>query len=171
MQCKPSCRSLRPGLRPLAPAGLALALLLGGGTRAGAEGRWQVAPAGPCAEAMVREPCTGGACAAGAAPARSRFDPTEVAAGAGGGGAAPPAADSFAGPGSCADPGTPCGSFEPTRVAERPPVEPPPAAPSPADPPTLTPPPPPASPPAPPAPAPPAVVEPPAGPGTLPGLP
>ncbi len=141
---------------------------------AGAAGprRWQVAPAGPCAESLVRDPCAGGACASSPAPARSRFDPADVAARPGGGGAAPPEAEFFPGPGSCADPGTPCGRpAEPTQVAGSPPVQPPPAAPSPAGPPAVAPPPPPALPPAPPAPSPPTVVEPPVGPGTLPGLP
>jgi hypothetical protein len=153
---------------------LAAALALALAAEADAEPRrWQVAPAGPCAEAATRLPCPGGACNARSSPARSRFDATDVAAGAGEGGAAPPELDSFPGPGSCADPSAPCGAIEPTRVAENPtpPVAPPPAAPSPATPPAGAPPPPPALPPAPPAPTPPGVVEQPGGPGTLPGLP
>jgi len=162
-----------PSLRRLAPAALALALALPIAGDAGAAGprRWQVAPAGPCAEATIRQPCAGGVCTS-RTPARSRFDAADVAADSGGGGAAPPGIDQFPGPGSCADPSTPCGSIDPTRVAENPPpVRPPPAAPSPAGPPAAAPPPPAAAPPAPPAPAPPTVVEPPVGPGTLPGLP
>jgi hypothetical protein len=164
----------RPGVPVL--AALMLALSFPPEAHAAGPRRWQVAPAGPCAESLVRDPCAGGACASSSAPARSRFDPADVAAQPGGGGAAaPPGADQFPGPGSCADPSTPCGGpIEPTRVAESPPVppvQPPPGAPSPASPPTVTPPPPPAPPPAPPAPTPPTVAEPPAGPGTLPGLP
>jgi hypothetical protein len=175
---------------PLLPA---LALALGAALAAadaGAAGprRWQIAPAGPCAEAEARRPCPGGPCTS-RTPARSRFDPTHVAAapGRGGGGAPLPAADSFPGPGSCADPSTPCGATRPTRLAERPPATPPPTAPGPAAPPAdpvplppaagpaLPPvaaaPPPAAPPPAPPAPIPPTVIESPGGPGALPGLP
>jgi hypothetical protein len=164
-------RSLR---RLLPTLGLSLGLALASGAGAAGPQRWQVAPAGPCAEAETRNPCPGGACTS-STPARSRFDPTDVAAngGAGRGGAAPPEADSFPGPGSCADPSTPCGATEPTRLAESPsagPV-PPPGAPSPAGPPVVVPPPPASLPPAPPAPTPPSVVEQPGGPGTLPGLP
>jgi hypothetical protein len=160
--------SSRPCGGPLAL--LAMALALGVAADASAAGRrWQVAPAGACAEAERRDPCRGGACAS-SAPARSRFDPTDVAAG-GRGGAPPPSAEQFAGPGSCADPSTPCGSSGAVRIAETPPMAPSPAAPSPASPPGGALPSPPAPPAAPPAPTPPTVVESPAGPGTLPGLP
>lgn len=159
--------------RALPGIGLTVAMGLAPASGVGAAGpqRWEVAPAGPCAEPAALQPCPGGACVS-STPARSRFDPTDVAATRpGGGGATPPEADDFPGPGSCADPSTPCGGFEPTRVAETPSTPPPPAAPSPAAPPGSAIPPPAAQPPAPPAPTPPSVVEPPVGPGTLPGLP
>jgi hypothetical protein len=162
-----------PGSR-LALAAFALSLAIAADGRAAGPQRWLVAPAGLCAEAPHREPCAGGACASQAAPARSRFDPTDVAATTRRAGVAPPGAQAFSGPGSCADPSTPCGgSSEPTRVAGNPPpaATPPPGAPSPAGPPPAALPTPPAPPPAPPAPTPPTVVESPGGPGTLPGLP
>jgi len=155
-------------LRLALAAGLALALA-GPAGAAGAP-RWQVAPAGPCAEAAKRPPCPGGECKS-RTPARSRFEPTDVAATPGRGGASPPGLVSFTGPGSCADPSTPCGPNGPTHVAASPPPVPPPAAPSPADPPALDPPPPSAPPPPPAAPTPPTVIEQPVTPGTLPGLP
>jgi hypothetical protein len=157
--------------RVLPGLGLVLGLALAADGEAAGPQRWRVAPAGPCAEASPRNPCPGGACTT-RTPARSRFEPTDVAAPpAADGGLLPPEAKAFSGPGSCADPSTPCGRFEPTRVAERPPAPPPPGAPGPAQPPGSVIPPPPAQPPAPPAPSPPSVVEPPVGPGTLPGLP
>jgi hypothetical protein len=171
-------------------AALALAAALVPASAGAGEGnRWRIAPAGPCAEATLPAPCPGGRCAGGSA--RSRFDPVDVAAEGRVTEGAPPEPADFSGPGSCADPSTPCGPIEPTRVADRePPVPsatpPPPAsgpaapptggiptppAPTPATPPVGAPPPPPPPPPAPPAPEPPGVVEPPTGPGTLPGLP
>lgn len=106
---------------------LALGVVVAGDGLAASPKRWPVAPAGPCAEAMARNPCPAGVCTA-STPARSRFDPVDVATEAPGGWDLPnPAASSFAGPGSCADPGTPCGNFEPTRLVGQPPavVEPP----------------------------------------------
>lgn len=131
----------------------ALALALAGEARAAGAPRWQVAPAGACAEAKPHQPCAGGVCKS-RTPARSRFDPTDVAATPGQGGAALPGLVPFTGPGSCADPSTPCGPESPTHVAvSPPPIQPPPAAPGPAGPPTVVP---------------PTVVEPPVTPGTLP---
>lgn len=104
-----------------------LGLLLVSASGATAEVRsrqgWSIAPPGACAEAPARALCTGGACTRAAALARDRFDPFDVAAGAGGPGAAgssgmgqgggaglsPPLPSGiFSGPGSCADPSTPC---------------------------------------------------------------
>lgn len=121
---------------------------IGEGARAAGEGRWQIAPAGPCAEAPTRSPCAGGACVSDA-PARSRFDPIDVAAaGDGAGGPPPPQAEPFRGPGSCADAGTPCGDGPLIAANEMPPI------PSPGD-----------------GSGGPGVVEPPVTPGELPGGP
>lgn len=95
---------------------------IGEEARAAGEGRWQIAPAGPCAEAPTRSPCAGGACVSDA-PARSRFDPIDVAAAGGGaGGPPPPQAEPFRGPGSCADAGTPCGDGPLIAASEMPPI-------------------------------------------------
>ena len=124
---------------------------VGEGAWAAGEGRWRIAPAGPCAEAPTRSPCAGGACVSDA-PARSRFDPIDVAAAGGGVNGTPlPRAEAFQGPGSCADAGTPCGDGAPRIAADDPPVEPPPI-PSPGE-----------------EPGGPGVIEPPATPGDLPG--
>jgi hypothetical protein len=99
-------------------APLALAVLVIGWLAPGARaeepigGRYGVAPPGPCAEAVRLVPCPGGTCE-GAAPARSRFDPVDVAAGLGTDGPGPPDPTEFAGPGSCVDPSTPCGAVDP----------------------------------------------------------
>jgi hypothetical protein len=162
-------------------------LLVASGPSDAAEPRWRVAPAGPCAEPVALQACPGGRCGTVGTPVRGRFDPVDVAADqTGGGGGVPPPLEEFSGPGSCADPSTPCGDTDPTEVAGQPPSQPPPpsggpatppkgvpspSAPSPAPPPVSSPPPPGAGPPAGPAPAPPGVVEPPTGPGGLPGLP
>ncbi len=81
---------------------------------------WQVAPAGACARADARDPCSEGQCSSDRAPVRSRFDAADVAS-VGlereRGGAAPPEPIAFGGPGPCADPSTPCGQTPVGRVA------------------------------------------------------
>jgi hypothetical protein len=117
-------------LAPAAPAASA-------GTTTGVRARhWVVAAPGPCASVEARNPCAGGACAAEGPPARSRFEPVDVA------GAPqapePPAPDpkDFGGPGTCADPslhcaGSPSPNPRPTGVIEPPvvPAPPPPGLP------------------------------------------
>jgi hypothetical protein len=106
------------------------------GTQAARARHWVVAAPGPCASVETRNPCAGGACTSEGPPARSRFEPVDVA------GAPrvpePPVPDpkDFGGPGTCADPslhcaGTPSPNPRPTGVIEPPvvPAPPPPGLP------------------------------------------
>jgi hypothetical protein len=123
---------------------LALLLFAPSSARAGeGSGLWKVAAPGPCAELKSTAGCPGGRCKAASTPARSRFVAADVAANPEMPAQSPEGLEvlGFEGPGSCADPGTPCGGTSPTEVAgggaggiplppapppPTPPVEPPP---------------------------------------------
>jgi hypothetical protein len=117
--------------RPLIAIPAVAWLLLSAPPALAAEGvKWAVAAPGPCAESEARPSCPAGECEN--APARARFSPVDVAAtGVGPEGIAPPTPLEFPGPGSCADPGTPCGKAGVTPSPAPSVVEQPPGGPAP----------------------------------------
>ncbi|MDJ0869637.1 MAG: hypothetical protein QNK03_26290 [Myxococcota bacterium] len=117
----------------LAAALLAAAPAAAGSAEADSDLRHRVAPAGTCAKLPPLQGCSGASCGASARPARSHFDPVDVASGPGETrqGIAPPSQDLFDGPGPCQSAGDVCGEPAVPQLADTPGVIEPPVVPVP----------------------------------------